>query len=231
MSRRTERRTICGHLAPRENTARNNRMLLCFDYDGVIVDSFDSLLSVCVEAQAASGHGRAPSPADFRTIENLSFEELGRVIGIPDNKLASYCDTVFELQQKNWETDTFPGMVDVLSELATQHTLTVVTSSQGKVVAAALNAFGLGKAITAVTGGESGESKATRIARLRAAHATAGEVTFMIGDTVGDIRAGKEAGVRTAAVTWGYQQRDLLSKELPDCLLDQPTELLAIVCA
>ena len=52
----------------------------------------------------------------------------------------------------------------------------------------------------------------------------------MIGDTVGDIRAGKEAGVRTAAVTWGYQQRDLLSKEVPDRLLDQPKELLALVC-
>jgi phosphoglycolate phosphatase-like HAD superfamily hydrolase len=53
----------------------------------------------------------------------------------------------------------------------------------------------------------------------------------MIGDTVGDIRAGKEAGVRTAAVTWGYQQRDLLLKEAPDCLLDQPKELLYIVRA
>jgi hypothetical protein len=27
-------------------------MLLCFDYDGVIADSFDSLLNVCIEAQA-----------------------------------------------------------------------------------------------------------------------------------------------------------------------------------
>jgi len=203
-------------------------MLLCFDYDGVIVDSFDSLLSVCVEAQAALGHGRAPTPADFRTIENLTFEELGRVIGLPDNKLASYCDSIFELQQKEWKTLPFPGIVDVLSELATQHTLAVVTSSQGKVVAAALNEFGLGTAITAVTGGESGASKAARIARLRAVHAAAGEATLMIGDTVGDIRAGREAGVLTAAVTWGFQPRDLLLKEAPDCLLDHPKELLSI---
>jgi phosphoglycolate phosphatase len=204
-------------------------MLLCFDYDGVIVDSFDSLLRVCVEAQAVSAYGRPPAPADFRTIENLSFEELGRVIGLPDNKLASYRDRIFDLQQKTWKTYTFPGIVDVLSELATQHTLAVITSSQGKVVAAALNEFGLGTAITTVTGGESGESKAARIARLRAAHAADGEATFMIGDTVGDIRAGKEAGVRTAAVTWGFQQRDLLIKEAPDCLLDHPNELHSIV--
>lgn len=207
----------------------NKKLLLCFDYDGVIADSFDSLLNVCIEAQATCAHGRAPTPADFRTIENLSFEELGRVIGIPDNQPASYCDRIFELQQKKWKTRTFPGIVDVLSELATQHTLAVVTSSQGAVVAAALNEFGLGTAITAVTGGESGASKAARIARLRADHAVAGETTFMIGDTVGDIRAGKEAGVLTAAVSWGYQHRDLLIKEAPDCLLDEPKELLSIV--
>ena len=207
----------------------NKKMLLCFDYDGVIVDSFDSLLSVCVEAQAASAYGRAPRPADFQTIENLSFEELGRVIGLPDNQLASYCDSIFALQQKEWKTLPFPGIVDVLSELATQHTLAVVTNSQSKVVAAALNAFGLGSAITAVKGGESGASKAARIAYLRAAHAAAGEATLMIGDTVGDIRAGREAGVQTAAVTWGFQQRDLLLKEAPDCLFDQPEELLSIV--
>jgi hypothetical protein len=46
-------------------------MLLCFDYDGVIVDSFDSLLSVCVEAQVASAHGRA-KPRELRASGKLT---------------------------------------------------------------------------------------------------------------------------------------------------------------
>jgi phosphoglycolate phosphatase len=50
----------------------------------------------------------------------------------------------------------------------------------------------------------------------------------MIGDTIGDIRAGKQSGVQTVAVTWGFQARDLLARELPDYLVDHPEELLTI---
>jgi len=206
-------------------------LLLLFDYDGVIADSFDSLLEVCVEAQAALGEGRAPGPEDFCSIENLTFDELGRVIGLPADKVASYAGKIFEIQSKGWETRPFPGIVDVILKLAGENTLAVVTSSKADIIAAALDEFGIGGAMTAVTGGEAGVCKAARIAGLQAAHAATGESTFMIGDTVGDIRAGKEAGVRTAAVTWGFQPRELLLKESPDCVLDSPYELLGLAPA
>ena len=207
----------------------NDTMLLLFDYDGVIVDSFDALLAVCVEAQADLGRGRAPAPEDFRTIENLTFEELGRAIGLADGDTGPYAERVFALQRKRWSVRPFPDIVDVLAELAERHTLAVVTSSHGRIVASALEEFGLGAAIAAVTGGESGTTKAVRIARLREAHAAARESTCMIGDTAGDIRAGKEAGVRTAAVTWGFQPRDLLARESPDFILDGPDDLRSMV--
>jgi HAD superfamily hydrolase (TIGR01549 family) len=44
--------------------------------------------------------------------------------------------------------------------------------------------------------------------------------TVYIGDMVHDIRAGKKAGVRTAAVLTGYQTRDALSAEKPDYILN-----------
>ena len=50
----------------------------------------------------------------------------------------------------------------------------------------------------------------------------------MIGDTISDIRQGKLAEVQTAAVTWGFQPRELLARESPDVMLDDPTDLLNI---
>jgi phosphoglycolate phosphatase len=38
----------------------------------------------------------------------------------------------------------------------------------------------------------------------------------MIGDAISDIREGKRAGVRTAAVTWGYQPERVLAAEQPE---------------
>jgi phosphoglycolate phosphatase len=44
--------------------------------------------------------------------------------------------------------------------------------------------------------------------------------TVYVGDMVHDIRAGKKACVRTAAVLTGYQTREVLEKESPDYFLD-----------
>ena len=57
-------------------------MLFLFNYDGVIVDSFDQLLDLCGQAQSSLGMGRAPTAEDFRTIERLDFGNLARVIGV-----------------------------------------------------------------------------------------------------------------------------------------------------
>ena len=54
--------------------------------------------------------------------------------------------------------------------------------------------------------------------------------SFMIGDTRGDIRHGKRAGVQTAGVTWGYQARETLEQESPDFMVDTPHELQQLLC-
>lgn len=52
---------------------------------------------------------------------------------------------------------------------------------------------------------------------------------YFIGDEVRDIEAGKKAGIKTIAVSWGYNNKDALAKEHPDYLIDSPLELENIV--
>ena len=93
---------------------------------------------------------------------------------------------------------------------------------------ASLQDFGLGGAISMVRGGESGRSKAESISAVRSSYAAVPGETAMVGDAVSDIRAGKEAGVRTVAVSWGFQDRELLLREAPDILIEDPEELLTV---
>lgn len=51
------------------------------------------------------------------------------------------------------------------------------------------------------------------------------EQTYFVGDSPGDIRTGRAAGMRTVAVTWGYRARDLLAEQKPDLLVDDPHAL------
>jgi len=52
---------------------------------------------------------------------------------------------------------------------------------------------------------------------------------YFVGDEIRDIEAGKKVGVKTIAVSWGYNTRDALYKENPDYLIDSPLELEDII--
>lgn len=204
-------------------------MLVLFDYDGVIADSFEILLEICVRAQKDVPGGRAPDREDFRTLENLTFPELGRRIGLAEERIPEYCARVLELQREDWQVALFPGMVSVMRELAGHHIIGVVTASQGEAVAGTLRANGLGRFVSDVLGGERGDDKSARIDALRKKHGVASGDTLMVGDTISDIREGRRAGVRTVAVAWGYQDCERLLREHPDFLIARPRDLLKIV--
>ncbi|RJQ17276.1 HAD family hydrolase [Candidatus Woesearchaeota archaeon] len=53
--------------------------------------------------------------------------------------------------------------------------------------------------------------------------------TCYIGDFYTDIIAGKAAGVKTIAVTWGFLTKKELRTEKPDFIVDKPEELLNVL--
>ena len=55
------------------------------------------------------------------------------------------------------------------------------------------------------------------------------ENTWFVGDSVMDVQTAHAAGVRCAAVTWGFQDRDRLAAENPTALVDTATELLKVI--
>ena len=55
-----------------------------------------------------------------------------------------------------------------------------------------------------------------------------GKVVY-IGDELRDIVAARKLGVKVAAVAWGYNSPESLSKQRPDFLLQRPAELLTFM--
>ncbi len=51
---------------------------------------------------------------------------------------------------------------------------------------------------------------------------------LFIGDSIYDIQTGKNAGMKTLAVTWGYQPEKSLSDENPDFLAHTPKDIIEI---
>ena len=55
------------------------------------------------------------------------------------------------------------------------------------------------------------------------------EEVIYIGDETRDIKAAKKVGIKSAAVTWGYNVESILSETNPDYVIRRPVELLHLV--
>ena len=54
-------------------------------------------------------------------------------------------------------------------------------------------------------------------------------LTYYVGDTSGDVEAGKNANVNTIGISWGFQDKSVLSKSNPDFLIDNIIEIKNII--
>lgn len=205
-------------------------MLLHFDYDGVLVDSFDQLLGAFQRTAADTGLGRPPTRTDFETIEDLHAAGLAALLGVPEADIDRYTRRTHALLEADgYEPAMFPGIPNLLRTLSRRHTIAIVTSNYEHLVMQGLVRNGVDECVSLILDARQPGAKSEKVLHALAHFRIPPKEGFMIGDTRGDIRHGKAAGVRTAGVTWGYQSRATLAKEAPDCIVDSPGELLRLL--
>ncbi len=61
-------------------------MLIALDYDGVLVDSMDDIIKFANGARHFVGFKQTLTKADLQQFENLTFENVGKFLGIPEGK-------------------------------------------------------------------------------------------------------------------------------------------------
>ena len=199
-------------------------MLLHFDYDGVLVDSFDQLLTAFQQTTV-------DTPDDFETIEDLSATGIATLLGVPESHIERYTERMHALLEADgYAPAMFPGIPDLLKTLSEQHTIVIVTSNYDHLVRRGLSQNGVAECVSLVLDARQPGTKSDKIRHALERFGCPPDESFMIGDTRGDIRHGKRARVRTAGVTWGYQTRETLEQESPDFMVDTPHELQQLLC-
>jgi len=96
-------------------------MLLAFDYDGVVADSLAALLEYSRVVQSRIAEGRRPTEKDFTTIDDLTWDGLALLFGIPPAKITDFTAEVFRLQSTGTKPSCFfPAIPEVLALLVGQ---------------------------------------------------------------------------------------------------------------
>jgi HAD superfamily hydrolase (TIGR01509 family) len=128
-------------------------------------------------------------------------------------------------------TEPYPGVILTLQALST-FTLGVVTSKESEQAEIVLRRLALIPFFQHVQGGSPGlllkPAPDTILVALAALHCVPSHA-LMVGDTPGDVLAGKAAGTRTCGVTYGYGTREALLQCAPDHIIDSFAELVDLV--
>ncbi|HRK03366.1 MAG TPA: HAD hydrolase-like protein, partial [Oligoflexia bacterium] len=77
-----------------------------------------------------------------------------------------------------------------------------------------------------IQGGSSVLGKARILERILAEKNMDPATTVYVGDEARDIVAARTVGVRSVAVTWGFNSRRLIEAATPDRIISKPIELL-----
>ncbi len=204
--------------------------MVLFDFDGTLADSFPALLRVA--AQLAGEENRTlPDAGEIRALRKLHTLELLRRSGIPLARVPFWLKRVRRrLALETPGMQSFSGMEEALAGLRKRGArLGIITSNGEEAVRLFLRNHRWEPWFDLVETGSPLFGKA-RLIRRAARRLGAGEPgrVWYAGDELRDIEAAREAGVRSAAVTWGFNDPEVLAAAGPDAVLRHPAELLSL---
>ena len=201
--------------------------LFLFDFDGVLVDSlevYEQRVKLCLEK---IGKPIVQSRNDFLDLFEDNFYEAIVKKGIDLEKFMNASRSIptnDDYDQMSPFTPIFP----VLTELKKDNILTVISSNISKVIHVILSRYGFNGCFQKVLGADSGYSKKEKILHAIDSFQIEKEKTYYVGDTIGDIKEARLAGVKTVAVTWGWHSKEKLETARPDYFIETPDALLKI---
>lgn len=198
---------------------------LLFDLDGTLIDSLADIAASANHLRVSYGLQPVASEAARSWVGDGVFAlmerclaELGPLDPIRDEAWNRYSEHHFE--QCTRLVRPYPGVSACLAQWqAVGHPMAVVTNKPTRFVTRILDHLQLTDFFPAVVCGDTLPVKKPDPEPVREALRRLGNppgTATMVGDSVQDLRAGKAAGVRTAAALFGFSDEEALRREGAD---------------
>lgn len=202
--------------------------LFLFDFDGTVADTLQIAHGI-LNQLASEFRFRHLPPEELNHVRTLGTRDFIRHLGISGWKVPRISKRGLRLlQERIADVRPIAGMPEVLKELHGRgHRIGILTSNSETNVLAFIARHQLPYFHFVRTSSKLfGKSREMR--RILKNEGLSPERVLYIGDETRDIEASREAGLRVAAVGWGYNAPEVLAALGPDHLLKHPGELLRI---
>ena len=197
-----------------------------FDLDGTLVDSLPATVDA-FNVVVSPFLGTRLTAKEVRVVGVNYRKVLGNFL--PPDKVETGLERLLaEFLSKVSDVRPFPGVPALLADLKGRGCkLAVATLRADDITRQILESSGLAGSFERVLCGAEaqgpGQGFAVDPAALRGVAAELGvpvEHAAFVCDSTVDVEAGRKAGMRTAAVSWGYQRREDLALSGPDFMFD-----------
>jgi phosphoglycolate phosphatase len=203
------------------------KLAIIFDFDGVIVDSYDIFKEAFVAACFENGYHQISTKEEFLNLFDGNLYESMEHTGIPAAAIEQILKKFKEDAHLNHNNiKLFNGTREMLTKLAENDKIFVVSSNLTSIVEDMLR-FHKIVYFEDVLGSDKGTSKVKKIESIKAK--LPGYDFLYVGDTKGDMIEGRLGGAKTVAVTWGWHSRERLLEGKPDFFINSPDELVDLV--
>ncbi len=219
------------------SAAASGPRTVLLDLDGTLVDSEELILASYRHTLRTH---REEAPPDDAWLETMGqpLEAQLRDFARDGDEVRAMTETYLEHNDRVHDDllRSFPGVREAVAELRDRGLrLGIVTSKRRDKALRGLEVCGypldwFGSVVTA----SDLEAHKPDPAPVRKALGELGEEpagALFAGDSIHDLRAGRAAGVRTAAALWGPYDRERLAPGEPDLWLERPGDLLEAVPA
>lgn len=207
---------------------------IVFDLDGTLIDSLPLILASYRHTMEVHVGRRMPDELWVRGMGTPLAVQM-RAFATDDDEAEAMVRTYEEhnLEHHDSLVRSYPGVREAVEELWRRgHPLAIATSKRSRATEMGLRHcdFPEDWFLGIVTANDVERPKPDPQPVLRALAAAGGtspEEAVYVGDSLHDLRAGRAAGVRTAAVLWGPNGRETLAVGEPDLWIESPDELVS----
>ena len=202
--------------------------LVVWDFDGTLADSLPTAMGIFNRLAPEMGFkpienlsaARALSTRQFLKQHGISLWRLPRLVRKYQAAVAEEADRL----------RLVAGLPEVLAVLAGAGVrLGVLSSNREDNIRRCLRANGVEQHFTFVVGYPRLFGKGKALKRILRAERLNREDVLYIGDESRDIEAAKKAGVKMAAVAWGFHTVDLLRTGEPDYVVSDASALMGVI--
>jgi phosphoglycolate phosphatase len=208
--------------------------LVIFDLDGTLIDSRQDLIQSVNAMLRHVKHPELPGEVVASYVGDGAPMLVRRALGDPDDenffKQALEFFLSYYREHKLDHTRVYDGIPEALKQIqsnGTERKLAVLSNKPVHPSRAIVDALGLANYFVRVYGGNSFETKKPDPLGVNALLSETGvkpQDAIIVGDSSIDVLTGRNAGIATCGVTYGFAPHTLCEAP-PDVMIDSPKEL------